>query len=482
MSASTIGVYMFNAALCTTLLAWPVSANPPGGSCNVRTVHHVAAIGDEIGSGQTIGLLQPPFANTLGQVGFVGAVTGTNERFVWFNDGIVFRASDDTENTLTGSSATMGISDDGQWMYNPQINGNDGIYTNDGVLLKRGDESPTERRLYATFNSRLQMLGDSTQYFVSGLTNIQGSNETIGRVLYRVDPKGKFDKVFRTGDVVANNVTIRSPNGVGFDYQISDNGKHHIHMLQSTGASPFDFVYVDDSVAVFRGTAVGDGTFWDLFSTPSINNSGNYVFGGATAGGEPGERNFIAANGQIAIRSGDSISGFPIAENALLTAASINNFNEVAFIWRWGPANDRQGALFLGDVSSLGSATPRLTLGEAIDTTANGFADSYVRNFTASTVTGPGLTLTDHLWVHVGVTLERISDGTQYNAIIRLPLEQPGPGCPGDCGVADGVVNVTDLLVLLCNWGQAGGCDLNNDGVVNVSDLLILLGNWGVCP
>jgi hypothetical protein len=64
--------------------------------------------------------------------------------------------------------------------------------------------------------------------------------------------------------------------------------------------------------------------------------------------------------------------------------------------------------------------------------------------------------------------------------------EQPSV-CPGDLN-GDDVVNVSDLLILLGNWGSCPGenepCpgDLNGDGVVNVSDLLILLGNWGVCP
>lgn len=48
----------------------------------------------------------------------------------------------------------------------------------------------------------------------------------------------------------------------------------------------------------------------------------------------------------------------------------------------------------------------------------------------------------------------------------------------------DGVVDVSDLLILFSAWGpcpRSGSClgDLNHDGVVDVSDLLILLSNWG---
>jgi len=49
----------------------------------------------------------------------------------------------------------------------------------------------------------------------------------------------------------------------------------------------------------------------------------------------------------------------------------------------------------------------------------------------------------------------------------------------------DGVVNVSDLLMLLAQWGPCipieGSCsaDLNSDGIVDVADLLILLSNWG---
>lgn len=56
------------------------------------------------------------------------------------------------------------------------------------------------------------------------------------------------------------------------------------------------------------------------------------------------------------------------------------------------------------------------------------------------------------------------------------------PVCPADLN-GDGVVDVSDLLILLAAWGPAEGAaaDLNGDSVVDVSDLLVLLAAWGSC-
>jgi len=45
----------------------------------------------------------------------------------------------------------------------------------------------------------------------------------------------------------------------------------------------------------------------------------------------------------------------------------------------------------------------------------------------------------------------------------------------------DGVVDVSDILIVIGEWGVCSGCssDVNNDGVVNVNDLLIVIANWG---
>ena len=64
-----------------------------------------------------------------------------------------------------------------------------------------------------------------------------------------------------------------------------------------------------------------------------------------------------------------------------------------------------------------------------------------------------------------------------------LALKFPGqvPSVPGDLD-GDGIVGITDLLMLLSNWGQCKGdcpADLDGDGTVGIFDLLTLLTNWG---
>ncbi|MBM4105152.1 MAG: hypothetical protein FJ257_02430 [Phycisphaerae bacterium] len=53
------------------------------------------------------------------------------------------------------------------------------------------------------------------------------------------------------------------------------------------------------------------------------------------------------------------------------------------------------------------------------------------------------------------------------------------PAIPGDLN-GDGVVDGTDLSMLLAAWGTSDPvADLNDDGVVNGTDLSMLLGDWG---
>ncbi len=58
-----------------------------------------------------------------------------------------------------------------------------------------------------------------------------------------------------------------------------------------------------------------------------------------------------------------------------------------------------------------------------------------------------------------------------------------GPACPTDI-TGDGLTSVTDLLIMIGDWGPCNGCasDIDGNGTVDVSDLLVAIGAWGACP
>lgn len=74
---------------------------------------------------------------------------------------------------------------------------------------------------------------------------------------------------------------------------------------------------------------------------------------------------------------------------------------------------------------------------------------------------------------------------TYYKAIVEVSADNASIGTnykmyAGDI-VPSGVVNVSDLTLLLRNYGstEETPADINESGVVNVSDLSLLLGNYG---
>jgi hypothetical protein len=69
---------------------------------------------------------------------------------------------------------------------------------------------------------------------------------------------------------------------------------------------------------------------------------------------------------------------------------------------------------------------------------------------------------------------------TQFETDPTPPPPPPPPCPPGDVN-GDCRVTVTDLSILLTNWGSTTNvvCDLNTNGIVDIFDLSILLSNYG---
>jgi len=63
--------------------------------------------------------------------------------------------------------------------------------------------------------------------------------------------------------------------------------------------------------------------------------------------------------------------------------------------------------------------------------------------------------------------------------VIYISLAAPNPNLPGDLN-SDNTVNISDLSILLSNYGTSNAAaDINGDGLVNILDLSALLSHYG---
>lgn len=215
-----------------------------------------------------------------------------------------------------------------------------------------------------------------------------------------------------------------------------------------------------------------------------INDNGDYIIlmplaGGPTAQNQALLRNTISGDGtdEIIIRKGDPMP-FVSPDAVLLGFGTgqqpfITNNGDIIWYGQWSSDSGNQNGLFINDqliVHCGVTTTPEGDVITNLGTTnsSNGIGDTFqVSN--------------DGRYIISRVVLNA---STSERAVVLIEIEDVEPPCaPADLN-CDGVVDVSDLLMLLGNWGncpRSGDCvgDINGDGIVDVSDLLLLLGSWG---
>ncbi len=449
------------------VLAFPLAALAGPGPVSVDLI---IKSGDPVpdGSGTTVDILNAPFTNSNGQVGFVGS-RSDGVRFIWFDDGVVFTADEALPTVLSGGEGTMGVSNAGGFIYSPSIDGDDGVWGQDGLILVETNPAPGTLDDFISFCSRPQMLPDGTTAWVSGLTDTKGGSSQ-GRALYQRSPVGDFTIILQTGQDIGGE-TIDFPAGVQFSYKFADNNEHHIQeLLLDTGATNNDnAIYVDGVVVVQELDPIDESENWDNFDAVTINNDGDYLFSGDTDGDSASDE-FIAYNNVITVREGDVIDGFMLGSS--VRDVQINNHRRVAFVWGGG-LSDPEG-LLVGQATALCAAHAVLQVGDAIDVDNDMIADFVVDDFNASNGIGPGLDFSDDDFVHVEVDLLDLAGGDVGEAILRVPLPK-ATDLDGD-----GTVGPGDLAILLASWGDEGclAGDIDADGDVDPADLAALLADW----
>ncbi len=431
----------------------------------------VLKAGDTVGA-STVSTLNPPFTDANGKVGFLGTMADA-DRFIWHDTGPVWFNSDETVEVLTGGEGTMGIGNNAEFIYSPSISGSDGVWGQNGQIAVENVQAPDLPRGWnSTFHSRPQMSDDGTAHWVAGFDDT-GGTATKGRVLYSQAPGGSPLVVIRSDDVIDGQVIDR-PSGVDFDYQFSGDGLHHASViLVDTGSTTNDGrVYIDGSFVAAETAPSGSGDNWDNFDIVSINNNGNYIFTGDTDGATTSDE-FVAYNGAIVVREGDTLDGVLLASGFALRAASINDLDQVAHMWG-GTAGEH---LFFGDASNLAASVELLAVGDTIDVDGDTIADYLITDFNASSGIAPGLDLAEDGVVYLEVDIEPVGGGTAIEAIIGVATAA-APCLVGDV-TGDGSVDMSDVgpfvTVLLdpdnATAAQRCAADVNADLSVDGNDI-----------
>ncbi len=327
--------------------------------------------------------LNQPFVNGAGDPGFTANAA---ENFVFFSAGAIWVSSDGLPAVLTGAEFTMGIGNLGEFIYSPSTDGSDSVWTDVGLLAVENVQAPgMPTGTVSTFHSRPTMIPSGQAYWIAGHGDAAGGTSSVGRILYTSSDGAPSTTaiIIKTGDSIGGQVVDTS--GIDFDYDLSDNGSHHIHPLDMVGSTGTDgFLYVDGSLVAREGDPNGSGIDnWDNFDFVSINNSGAYLFTGDTDG-DTATDEFIAYNGAIILREGDTVDGLTLDPGFAARGAGINNLGQAVFGFGSGSV---EHLFFACDASDL-QGTGRLVLstGDDVDLDGNGTGDATVSDLPAGLV------------------------------------------------------------------------------------------------
>lgn len=435
-------------------------------SAVIRDAVRVLAVGDILPgtAGLAATTLNDPYTDGRGAVCMTGNSSGGN--FVWHDDQVIWLNSDAAPgNVLTGAEGTMGGGNNDEFAYSPSIDGNDGLWTHAGYVLADGDAAPNFAGKFNSFNSRPGMTPTGAAFWVAGNSDTSGGS-TNQRVFYSVaNPAAPvFTSVIVGGDTYAG-LTITA-QGIEFGYDADDYASNYIFTLTNTGAAATDRYLMThgpggDVVVAQEGIAVPGGLTGELYTAtfriPTINIHGNYVVAGDTTATSTADE-IIMWNGVIAVREGDVVDGIALTSNS--TMVSVNNCNDVAFIW--GASGSER--LFFGPGNDLkNSGKLILATGDELDFNGDGICDGRVTDFNASAAIAPGLDLAEDGMIYVSIDLQTCDAATTTEAIIGIRAS-----CPADFDKT-GFVDTDDFDEYVRAF-EAGDADIDCSGFTDTDD------------
>jgi MYXO-CTERM domain-containing protein len=415
----------FIASLCTLAASGPAGAAIVSGRVVLQT-------GDAPTGGPLVTDVFDPFVNDSGQVGFVGTLDD-GDHFVFVEDTVVWLGSNDVVLQLDNPESTMGSSGLGTFVYSPEINGVDGLYTDAGILALAGDQAVGFPMGATYLNHRIpSMTADGSIFWIADVDGGGAEPDVQGLYFTSDGTPGNIELLLRGGDAVGaffiDDATAGSDGGIDSDYAVSADGAHRIHVLDLDGDSASDgVVWVDGAIVTVEGDATGGGDGWDNFDLVAINANGNYLVTGNTNG--PVETDeYIAYNGTLAIREGDSVGGVTLQTNASLRFASINDQDQATFAWGYQmAASFRESVFFSCNAADLAnSSLPVLTTSsDGIDVDGDLVGDYSIEDILGATAVS-GKAMGETPFVYVELELDDGKVVTQ--GIVEIPVICCGNG------------------------------------------------------
>lgn len=383
------------------------------------------------GGGAAVVDLFNPVINGNDQVAIQGRLDN-GAHFVWFDGEIIFLDSSVGSPSLFGGEVTMGIGTGGEFIYSPFADGLDTLWTNSGQLVTVGDSAPGfAGSPVFDFLSRPTMDDNGNAYWVAGV-DTDGNGIVDSRHLY-TSPDGTLGsatRIFGSGDVV-DSISLGGSEsitghgwGVPFLYEFSNNGNHHIHMLESGGNYPTDNrIYVNGSIVISEaGALAGAPNEAREFSGVAINNKGQYLVAGDLGPFyEPlNNDKYVAAGGPFMTPAakaleGGTLAGVALDDPSIPIGVGLSDRGCAAQLWRVGDVTN----LFLGDVEDIVNDSELvLSTENQLDLDGNGTTDADLVGF--RTLYGFQLQVDQSSGTYVLVELNTGSG--PFEAVIRVPL------------------------------------------------------------
>lgn len=429
------------------------------------------------GDGEVVNM-GAPVVNALGEVAFVGNLDD-GDHVVFIGNAAVWLGSDNAGADLTAAEPAVDSNGFGRFVYPPDVDGLDGLFTDAGLLALEGQQAVgLPNGFEYTFHTLPTMTADGSIYWIAGYDET-GDGLVDGRVFLRSDDgqPGSIEVLMQSGDAIDGFVIDTDVASIANAYAVSEDGEHRVHVIGTTEVTTQDaFVRVDESFVAREGDPTGSGDAWQVFDLTAINSNGNWMLTGDTDAAIDTDE-FVAYNGAIVAREGGVVDGITLGTPASLRHITITDLDQAVHVWGYQtPAGFRESMFFVCDSGEFETSVQTVftTVEDELDTDGDGVGDITIADLAFAAPTWSRV-MGETPFVYATVVLD---DGVlNRDATIEIPVSCCGNGAINPFETCDdGNDDDTDDCLGTCEAASCGdgfvqaGVEACDDGNANDTD------------